>query len=153
MTSKKIMPPYMKSSVSPQFLAANPLYKKIFFKCPICNNYSLKPLGLNKINRVTEILDEEKINERKCGICGYTHVKNLSVFTTPSSSLSNATKELGEQITQIGNEFLKIDVKNIDPGQVKNVREMMKKCGIVVNEENRKLIKMWAKIEEEENKK
>lgn len=69
-----VIPPYLKSSVTPQFLAKNPLYKKVFYKCPNCNNYSLKPLNIRNIADIQNIDD----NIRKCR-CGYTHVKDLEV--------------------------------------------------------------------------
>lgn len=75
------VPPYLKSSVSAQFLAKNPLYRKIFFKCPNCSKYALKPLGIRNIKDIDNIDD----NERKCTICNYVHVKNLSVYTEPTS--------------------------------------------------------------------
>lgn len=79
-------PIYMRHEVTAYTLREYPQYKHIFHKCPSCGKNSLKPIGLSKINRVIEILEEDKINERHCTICGYIHVKNLSVSTTTSVS-------------------------------------------------------------------
>ena len=80
-SKKKDLPIYLKTSVSAQFLAKNPQYKKVFAKCPNCSKYSLKPLGIRNVKDIQQNIDD---NERKC-VCGYTHVRNLSVCTEPSS--------------------------------------------------------------------
>jgi hypothetical protein len=70
MSNKKNFPPYMRSSVSAQFLAKNPLYKKVFMKCPNCAKFSLKPVNLTTIQDPQKIKD---VKDRKCFNCGYLH--------------------------------------------------------------------------------
>ena len=82
---KKDIPVYLKSSVSAQFLAKNPTYKPVFLKCVNCGKYSLKPVGLNKMKN--PLVDANDANERRC-VCGYTHVKNLVVSSSPTSAAS-----------------------------------------------------------------
>ena len=76
------LPFHLRSELSNHLLRKYPQYKHIFKKCPICGKNSLKPLGLNKVDRITEVLDLE---ERRCTKCPYTHVPNLVVSTEPSS--------------------------------------------------------------------
>jgi len=83
MTQKKSYPAYMRSSVSPQFLAKNPIYQKIFSKCPICNNLSLKPIGIERVADISQVM---KSKDRKCAVCGYTHIKDLVVSTATKAS-------------------------------------------------------------------
>lgn len=87
---KNIIPVYMKSSVSQQFLTKNPIYKDIFKKCPNCNNFSLKPKHMNQMLDIKAAMNS---NDRQCTQCGYVHIKNLTVSTmknapSPSSSQS-----------------------------------------------------------------
>lgn len=77
------LPFHLRSELSDHLLRKYPQYAHIFKKCPICSKNSLKPIGLNKIDRITEVLD---INERHCTICNYIHVSNLTVFSNPSST-------------------------------------------------------------------
>jgi ribosomal protein S27AE len=93
MTQKKGFPAYMRSSVSPQFLTKNPIYKHIFHKCPNCNNFSLKPTHMDRIKDLASAVNS---NNRQCAKCGYTHVRDLSVTTmkgAPNPPVSDTVKE------------------------------------------------------------
>ena len=81
MTENKRYPAYMKSSVTPQFLSKNPLYRNVFMKCVGCGKYSLKPIGINQMKDVVK--ESKNANERHCSICSYIHVSHLEVFTAP----------------------------------------------------------------------
>lgn len=78
-------PFHLRPEASDSMLRKYPQYKHIFLKCPICGRNSLKPLGLNQIERITEVFDA---NEYKCTRCNFIHVKNLVVYTEPKSENS-----------------------------------------------------------------
>lgn len=80
--NKQKYPDYMRTSVTPQFLAKNPIYKDLFHKCPNCGNYSLKPVGMDHIKDISKTKDA---NVRRCGICSYTHVNDLVVDSSTSA--------------------------------------------------------------------
>jgi len=60
---KHNIPPYMKRSVSDNFIRNNPKYSKIFSRCPSCGKNGLKPVNINNL----------KIVGKKCAECGYTN--------------------------------------------------------------------------------
>ena len=130
-------PIYMRHELSAYMLRENPQYRHIFKKCPRCGKYSLKPVGLNKINRVIEVLDDEKMNERRC-ICGYVHVRNLSVSTSPKAA--EELLHLGKEIYKIGGDIKKInpDKKLIEPKEIKFIKDLTE----VFEEKNKQLDKM-----------
>lgn len=63
-------PIYMRNEVTPYILREYPQYKYLFFRCPNCNRLSLKPVGVNQLKMISQVMD---IKERKCTICGYTN--------------------------------------------------------------------------------
>ena len=81
----------MRTEATPYMLRENPQYRHIFKRCPNCNHLSLKPVGLNQIDKVTEVLDT---NERHCTICSYIHVSHLEVLTRPSTAAEKAGRIL-----------------------------------------------------------
>lgn len=63
--SRKLIPPFMRKSVSDSFLKNNPQYKDLFKKCPSCNNNSLCNVDIHA----------RTIQGRICRECGYTNDK------------------------------------------------------------------------------
>ncbi|MGE5862207.1 MAG: hypothetical protein ACM31H_00405 [Nitrososphaerales archaeon] len=76
-------PVFLRAQVSNYMLRKYPQYKDLFQKCVSCGKNSLKPVGVNHIKDVSKTKD---INTRKCGLCGYTHVRDLVVSTIDSSA-------------------------------------------------------------------
>lgn len=79
------LPFYLRAQLSDHMLREYPQYKHIFKRCPNCGKNSLKPVGLNKMTKITDVLD---VNERKCTDkkCNYVHVKDLVFYADPTNN-------------------------------------------------------------------